>query len=330
MGKKTKRISLIILALVGLSLATTTPVMAADPTTPATFQIVSAQACRNVVVPGDEVIAFIYNISDQTYTKDVNQYFQFRLLDTDATTLLGACTPFAYNAAGYDMGYSAFYFASGGPAWNSGININISGSPVYWATPPTINYTMAAAEYESSTNQAVNQAKLATFLIGATNTIQLDWGVQMVEQSGSYTILTAIGATYATGTIPGIRNMAPGMFASQNPNVDTSRKNWGTAGSDAYLNQWPGTKVAEFMAWGGDLFGGNVIAFMTVMAMLGILILYGLANRVWNDTRAVPSMAIVVLTSSFMQGGLSRGPFFIIVAIAAIFLMFCLMLRNAN
>lgn len=329
MGKAIKGIATSLISLVILLLSAT-PVMAADPTLPGTFQVVSAKACRNVVVSGDAVIAFIYHISDESYSQDVNQLFQFRLFGTDGTTLLGSVSPFAYSDAGFGMGFSAFYFSANGPTWNSGIIINISGSPQYWEDPPSLNYQMSAAEYTSSTDQDDNQAALATYLVGAASTIELQWGVQLVEQSGDFTILTTIGATYATGTIPGIRNMAPGMFASQSHPINTDRINWGTTGADAYLNQWPGTWVADVMYSGGNLFGGNVLAFMSVVSMMGVLVLYILANRFWNDTRAVPSMSVVILTSAFMQGGFARGPFFVILACCVVFFIFCLMIRNAN
>jgi hypothetical protein len=312
-----RRIGLVILAAGILFGAAAAPVFAVDPTLPTVFTIDDVQVVKNVAATGDVLVAFKYTIhyNSGQPTTPANSLFHFRLFAADGVTEIGAIQPYAYNNSGYDMGYSAFYFDPlTAPTWESALVLKMAGNPQYWGVPPITNYTLVTSDYSQLSSRSENQKLLGDWIISISRMLEVDWSVKLLTETAQSTILNDTGAAYGKGTIPGLQNLAPKVFAVQSQSLDTSRRTWTTNEADAWGHQWEGTVVGDMLTGLQNLFHqGNWLVLTTLMVFV-ICIAFFIWGFVWiQDNSAAMLASSHVLAGSTAMGLFHPGALAVIV-----------------
>ncbi len=308
----------LIAVTAGLLLAASAaPVFAVDPALPTIFTIDDVQVVKNVAATGDVLVAFKYTIhydSGQP-TTPANKLFHFRLFAAGGTTQLGAVEPYAYNNSGYDMGYSAFYFEpADAPTWESALVLKMAGNPQYWAAPPGVNYTLTTTDYSQLSSKTENQELLGNWIIVVCQSLEIDWSVKLLTETAQSTILNDTGAAYGKGTIPGLSNLAPQIFAVQKGLIDTTRRAWTTNEADAWGNQWNGTIVGDMLTGLQNLFSLSNWLVLTTLLVLVICIGFFIWGFVWiQDNSAAMLASSHVLAGSTAMGLFHPGALAVIV-----------------
>jgi len=292
-----------------LSLFTAAPVLAVDPATPTTYTLDDVQAVHNIVETGDTLIAFKYTIaySSGQPTTPANKLFHFRLMDTDGVTQLGAVEPYAYNNAGYDMGYSAFYFAvADAPTWEDALILKMVGNPQYWETPPEVNYTMTGSDYSQLSTKKENQSLMGNWIIEVCRTLEINWSVKLLTETNQGTVFNDYGAAYGNGTIPGLQTMCPKIYSTQAQGLDLTRRTWGTDMLTTWAEQWNGTVVGDALTGLADIFN-NAVSWQILTSLLCLILVVVLFG--WSQFKYSDNQSAMIAGSYILAGGTAMGLF---------------------
>lgn len=265
------------------------PVLA-DPANPDSAPtITNVHINTYVAESGDMMITGIYNIPYATLpTPTADQTFIINLISTVNGSILGSTLPFDYASFknGYNEGVFSLYFSaatvtSEGITWGANYIIQIAENPTQFTTPVTWNYAITSDVYTTFITQELNQADLASQVFVVGSIVGNYYKTSLFNNSGTNgATLNASGEAYFRGAIPGLQDLAPGLFIIQTGNTDVSNTEWSTAAFDAYTSQFDGTWVGTAIAATGDQFGmsGNMAMgiFFIVPLCLGCLIFSGI------------------------------------------------------
>ena len=305
-----------------------TPV-AADPAAPDELEVLSVYVARNVYETGDYILAFHYNIDYPTVPSvPANRLFHFRLLDTDGVTVLGATSPYAYNSGGYYEGAGGFYFGpSEAPTWEEPVVFQIRGNPEYWTSPPEENYILTFSDYSQLDTQQENQTLLGNYIIDVAISIEIDWNFQMVTETEMGAVLSGTGETYFTGTISGLRVMAPDIFAVTTSNPDYTSPGYGTDRADEYASRWEGTWVEDALVGIEDLgFDRMLVTGFATILLIGLM--YAISYAFWGTTDPALNAGIIVFFMSYLLGFVAPAVMAITTLLAAIYIVYIWMFRH--
>lgn len=331
MGKTLKaRLRTIILVLVCFAVYCC-PVYAADLTSPTTLEIQSARVFRSVAEADDFLLIMMYDIyyaSSQPsyYAGDV---FHFKLMSPDGDDLLGTSTPYPYQNNGYDLGLVGFYFdAASAPQWDDFYTLTIAGNPLYFSSVPTTNYALTSTNYSVATTMADNQAALGDHILDIAGELEINWGVETVMNASGKLWLNSTGEAYITGSIAGIKNMAPDIFLSASSKPDYDETDWGTGQADDYHNRYTGTWVDRSLHGLGDFLGvSGQIATSMVMLIVIILVFAWCQIKVHSTSPAIVA-ATPILLCSFIMGFISPSIMAVTIFFSIIFIGYILVFRN--
>lgn len=307
--------------------------VAADPASPTSFQILSVNVFRNLHESGDALYVFHYNIyyASSQPTTSVNKLFLFRLMDTDGTTPLGSTVPYPYNNSGYDEGVGGFYFAAGdAPTWQAALTIRMEGNPQYWSSPPVATHTLILSEYCGSASVSVNRSQLGGWILDTSTDLEISWGIKLVTEGASGTVLTTTGETYYKGTIGGIKEMCPQIFSITNEPLDTTSYPPVTDTSMIYTweHQWDGTWVETSLSSLGDLFG---IGWKMVV-LAGVLILSvalaAFTQIKWGTTDPAFWGGLVIFAFFGVEGMIDWQPLGAILLLCILYIVYIVFWRN--
>jgi len=331
---KKKTIRLIITGLISafLLLFLSGPqVLAVDPASPDTFEIKSALACRHVYETDDFILIVHYEIhyeSDQP-ADPVDEVFSFRMLDTTGTQLIGSSIPYPYNNYGYDEGVVSFYFsAADAPTWGLPYIISIQGSPVYFASPPVMTYTMTAEDYSTFATQEDNRVLLGNHILDVAEDLEVDWQTEMIIDTGTKIVLSTTGEYYFLGTIHGIKEMAPQIFSTSMLNPDYSPGNFTMAEANAWATRYDGTWVGDALDNIEDLFGiqWNIITGIGVLIL--IIGLFAICQIKFSTTSPAAIPASLVLLCGTIMGFVAPVIMALITLMMVLFSGYILLFRN--
>ncbi|WP_353915156.1 hypothetical protein [Dehalococcoides mccartyi] len=253
-------------------------------------------------------------------------------MDTDGVTQLGAIEPYAYNNAGYDMGYSAFYFtAADAPEWETALVLKMVGNPQYWETPPEVNYTLTASDYSQLDTKSENQTLMGNWIIEVCRTLEINWGIKLLTETDQGTIFNEYGSAYGTGTIPGLQTMCPKIFSTQSQGLDLTRRTWTMNKLDEWIHQWDGTMVGDVLLGLEDVFN-NSISWQALTSLFCVVLVIGCF--IWGLAKHGDNQGAMIAGSYILAGGTDMGLFngvllAIIVVGYAAYLGHILMGRNA-
>lgn len=308
------------------------PAGVVSATTPSTFTIVSAQACRSLIENDDFLLVVYYDIN---YTvgqppQSAAEYFHFKLLSTDGETLISTAKPYPYQNNGYDRGIVSFYFpADDAPTWGDPYVIKIGENPLYYSgeiTPTT--YTLNSSDYSAFTDQDDNRTLLGEYLIYLASDLEVNWGFEMLTEGSSGVVLNTTGESYFTGSITGIKFMCPDILLTFSGKPDYTPDDWDTYQADEYANRYDGTWFGDTLDGLGDFLGvpGQIATSMIMLIIIAVL--FAFSQRIVHTTTPALIASGNVLICSFIMGFVSASIMAITVFVFVLFIGYILVFRN--
>jgi len=248
--RKFLRRTAVALAIAVILLIPAIPVLAIDePDTPT--QIIWVYAFYDLLEDGDQGYLVSENIPYAVIPPDdtVTDAYLAILVDVDGITQVASVAPVTYGADdGYNYGAVWIYLTeaevtAAALGWNVAQSIWMTGNPVLTWVPPAPPKTISAISVcQSPTGDTATV--LGTSVLYLASRLQLEWGVDLVENvADGRTVLNDAGTAYFTDVIPGLRTMAPALFASGSfdPVIDTGVANVGTGWADQLVTDVIGT-----------------------------------------------------------------------------------------
>lgn len=230
-----------LLVAVLLAFMLTVPVLAIDD--PDDLQVLATYVYENCLEDGDTG-ALIYYLIDYGVVPDetATEAYLFIFMDTDGTTQLKAVAPYTFVDSGYGYGLAWIYFTAAETAGYSldGANaddysIRLSGNPTVesgWTGDPPV--TSAGIDYWQT--EGTTSVLVALRVLYYADQLELLWALDMIEATPEGNKLAALGEEYFVNVIPGLRTIAPSVFAYSSydplyPDVDYTRVFGGTVTS---------------------------------------------------------------------------------------------------
>ena len=220
-AKLTRLFSTLALATLGLLLIAS-PALAID--SPDELQINSVYVFQHCLETNDQLYIveyFVdYDIDDDPLTDDnpdenITEACIGRLMD--GVDELGAVAPYAYYDLGYDEGIFAIYFSATDPnlpTWNGDYTMKLMGNPTLDWDPAIPSTSVDVFDlWSSSTGITDTQNELAARILYLADQLELAWGINMVDSTGTGSYLSPYGEAYFTNVILNIQAMAPKAFA---------------------------------------------------------------------------------------------------------------------
>jgi len=210
--------SILTLVALGLMLIAS-PALAIDA--PHDLQINSVYVFQHCLETNDQLYLveyFVdYDIDANPETNDnpdenITEAYIGRLMD--GADELRAVAPYAYYDEGYDEGIFAIYFsASDPPTWNDDYTMKLMGNPTLdWVAVPSTSVDVFDL-WSSSTGIIDTQNELTARILYIADQLEVAWGINMVDSTGTGSYLSNYGEAYFTNAIPNIQAMAPKAFA---------------------------------------------------------------------------------------------------------------------
>lgn len=190
---------------------------------PNSMSVLSARGFTGLLETGDISIIFRWSVdysdnytsANYTALNPASLAILFQLLDPTGTTVMSTATPYVYapfETNGYNEGVSSFYFSAADAA-TIGANylIRIVQSPVYFATPTSLTYTMTAADWTNTTEGDLYDYVMQTcdYLLAEYPTVTLKTSTDVGLVFSTY------GESYFRAAIPGIQSLCPALFYVQ-------------------------------------------------------------------------------------------------------------------
>lgn len=267
----------LLLALMALALIVT-PVYA-DMPSPDDTPTADINIYRNLNETGDLLLISYYNIPYLVPPDDpITSTFAWSF--RDGATIFGSTSGFAYNDNGYGYGVASVYMSAAnvtasGLVWGNPYTLRLSGSPAFFATPPIYNFSVTAGDYSAAVAQADAQTELADRIIVIAELLNNRWGLLsmtlLTQEGETRTVLTSSGEAYFRGTIFGVQNMAPTIFASVITPLDYTDRTWSDNYTAQIENQYAGTWVETSKAAGAALFGTSYDLLSVIMMLFFII-----------------------------------------------------------
>jgi len=146
----------------------------------------------------------------------------------DGATELKAIAPYAYYDEGYGQGIFAIYFSASDPllpTWEESYTIKLEGNPTLSWVPSIPSTSVSTFDvWSSSPNIITTQGELTARVLYLADLLELAWGINMLDTTGTGSYLSQYGEAYFTNAIPGIQLMAPNAFAGGTLSPDWSTK----------------------------------------------------------------------------------------------------------
>jgi len=208
-----------------------TPVYAIDA--PDLLQINSVYAYQHCLETDDQLYLVQYTIyypldGGESTNPDENVTEAYLVRFMDGATELKSVAPYAYYDDGYGDGIAAIYFSASDPnlpTWEGAYTIKLEGNPTL-AWDPDIPSTSVSVfdSWSSSTGITETQDELTARILYLADQLELDWGISMIDTTGTGSYLSSYGEAYFTSAIPNIKAMAPNAFAGGTSSPDWSAK----------------------------------------------------------------------------------------------------------
>ena len=189
---------------------------------PDSIALLTTRAFVDLVETGDTAIIFHwsfdygdnYTAANYTALNPASLAIIFQMYDPTGATLLSTATPYVYApfaTNGYNQGMSSFYFSAADalPPGQAYI-IRITQSPVYFAVPTTVDFTMNPAWTDTTEGDMFDYVmQTCDYLLAEYPTIPLKTSVE------SGMVLNTAGSAYFYGAVPGIQTLCPALFYVQ-------------------------------------------------------------------------------------------------------------------
>jgi len=286
---------------------------------PDSTELVDAQLYTGLLETGDLLIAVRYNITYTTVpTENVDTTFVVWM--EDVNTRLATGVPYPYfdsdgdgTSDGYGNGVASIYmtaaqtYAAGltdvSGVWNNwpdtSLNVYVEGNPAAFST--TIPYDASSITASNSTSvvtASTNQAALGAKVLVWAAELQAVHAVTLIV-SGQNLLNDTFGAGYFSLAIPGLRQMAPSIFAvsTVSPTIPTAATSTGDFASAAETRFDASTYYGQgFVTLASDM-GLPKGSIQGALVLLISIALVGWGAKTWGTRGA---MAALVLSAVFM------------------------------
>lgn len=170
-----------------------------------------------------------------TPTETATEAYMLSFIDTDGTTILKTTAPYAFDDSGYGRGVIWIRFTATEVATYSLDSANIALHEVWLMGNPTLTWvpgpdppkTIAGIDsWRTTGNMAV---LLAIDVLVYADTLELEWSLDLIEETSIGNKLTALGSSYFSNAIPNLRILAPSAFASGEDEPDYVPVSYDTA-----------------------------------------------------------------------------------------------------
>lgn len=315
-GTAAKGAGILALAII-LLLLLATPVYATDPPDSISIEVIYVN--RNLLETGDFLLIAHYNIAYTTIPDErADETFTFRLMDTDATTELGAALPYPYATMGYGQGVVSFYFtAADAPTWGQEYYLRVSGNPVHFDNPPVENFSVLAGDYTLLTDSTANQDQLATRVQDIAVDLEVAWDVTLLSEQDTGTFFSSAGEAYFRNAIRGLQAMAADLFFVQTIPPDFTGINYTTNQATIYQERFDGTWVGDALDDAADLLHVSDEMLVGMGILVGCVALIGVSAKKMRSVH--PGFIASILLSlcggllfGYMSGLAIAGIFFVI------------------
>lgn len=214
-----RRILALLIVMV-LAVLPALPVYAiANPDSPP--QVTGVYIFEGCLETGDVGVLIDYyldyaSIPDETAT----EAYMASFIDTDGTTQLSTVAPYTFTDSGYGRGMIWIYFdeadvtSYGLDSANQALHsVWLMGNPTVesgWPGDPP--KTAVGIDYwQTSGTTAILLALRVLYL---ADQLELEWSLDMIEETSLGSRLTALGGSYFMNVIPNLRAMAPSCFSA--------------------------------------------------------------------------------------------------------------------
>ena len=210
-ARLTRLFSILASAMLGLLLIAS-PALAIGA--PDDLQINSVYVFRHCLETNDQLYLVEYYVHyGANPDENITEAYIGRLMD--GIDELGAVAPYAYFDEGYDKGIFAIYFsADDALAWEGAYTMKLMGNPTLdWAAAIPSTSVAVFDSWSSSTGITDTQNELTARILYIADQLELAWGINMVDSTGTGSYLSEYGEAYFTNAISNIQAMAPRAFA---------------------------------------------------------------------------------------------------------------------
>ena len=306
----------LVFAVLALIAVLIPQVVLADPPAPTSVTLVNYYATNNLLETGDFFLLINYNIDySGTYpTVPASNAFTFRLFDPTGTTEIADALPYVFTTAttgftgtnGYGKGVVAYYFnAASAPTWDLNYIIKVSTNPAVFSSPLYYDFELPSSAYQSTGDNAVNLAnELRVIAAGLSS----QWGIPLLTDASTTSVLTADGEGYFRNAIPGVQGLAPDIFENQqldSPDT-TETAGYNTDLSNTYQHRFDDSWVHTSLAAGADLFHLPLPLFVGIFCLAGCIWLIKKSNdRFQSPVFGYFGSIIVVMGFSLLFLGLT-------------------------
>jgi len=284
------------------------PVYADTPNPDSDPAIESFNVYRNMLETGDWLLVIYANIPYGTLPDTpVTQTFVWRMIDVDGVTELGNTVGYAYDDDGYgynvySMYWSAAEVAALGMVWNTAYTVRLSGNPVVFDTPPTYNYFLAIGDYSTLTVTSEVQNELAAGILTIAGELNTHWGypafgISLLEETESGTVLSIYGEAFFRGAIFGVQNLVPGAFSTIIRDLNVVDRTWTDNYTSNLTTMWAGTWIETAQEAGKVLFGTDydllsviMVLVMSIGVVIGNIMLTG---DHWNGLTDAAFLSVI-------------------------------------
>ena len=259
---------------------------------PDDLQIDSVYAYRHCLETNDQLYIIEYFIdydpdhdplTDDNPDESITEAFLCRFMD--GVDELKSVAPYAYYDDGYDEGVIAIYFASDDPdlpTWEGVYTIELTGNPTLdWGGDPPSTSTSTADFWSSSTGIADTQDELTARILYLADQLELAWGINMVDSTGTGSYLSDYGEAYFANAISNIQAMAPKAFAGSTTSPEWEYKEPATTYAEDRASSLDGTPLdlTALSDWWGV---GRMWTSSLLFILGGILLLYAMLSPTGN------------------------------------------------
>ena len=288
-ARLTKLLSVLALVMLGLLLIVSPALAIASPDN---LQINSVYVFRHCLEADDQLYLVEYFVdydpdgdpaTDDNPDENITEAYLGRLMD--GIDELGTVAPYAYYDEGYEAGVFAIYFSASDPnlpTWNGAYVMNFMGNPALsWDDAIPSTSVDVFDLWSDSTSIADTQNELAARILYLADQLELAWGINMTDSTGTGSYLSDYGETYFTNAIFNIRAMAPEAFAGRTIRPQWEYKEYTTSYAESRADSvidtpLDMTPVADW--WGVSRMWTSSLLFM----LGGILMLYCILSSTGN------------------------------------------------
>jgi len=264
-----------------------TPVYAIAP--PDSLQINSVYAYQHCLETDDQLYLVQYTIyyapeGEESTNPDENVTEAYLVRFMDGAAELKSVAPYAYYDDGYGDGIAAIYFSASDPnlpTWEGAYTIKLEGNPTLAWDPDIPSTSVAAFDlWSSSASITETQDELTARILYLADQLELEWGISMIDTTGTGSYLSGYGEAYFTSAIPNIKAMAPNAFAGGTSSPDWSAKE-------------PITDYAEDRAHSTD---GTLLDVTAIAEWWGV-------SRMWTSSLLFVCGAVFILYTMLSPSG---------------------------